>query len=227
MAKGDFCYVLEVSGDWARVQNIWSGKPAWVMHQNQKGKKIAEPWTKDPAEALKAWTKVMEVLVAGGVDLEKEAAAKAEADAFKARVEAEANARKKEKAESAGDAKAKALGMENFKMSVQMPLAGGVFWAVIAPLKVRDERSTSGEVVGDLSKGDVCHVLAQSENWCRLQNIWDGKPEAWVMVENKKTGRKMAEVAPDQAAALQKWTDKMDAMVNTGVSCGFPVCLAF
>ena len=129
MQKGDFCVVLETQGDWVRVQNVWTGTPAWVMHQNNKGKKIAEPVAKGKeAIALKVWTKVMEVLVAGGKDPEKEKAAKAAEAAFKAKVEADAAAKKKEKQDAKGGEAVKALGMEKFVMSVQKPEPGGTFW---------------------------------------------------------------------------------------------------
>jgi len=93
------------------------------------------------------------------------------------------------------------------------PDLGGTFWEALAAIRVRDANSADGDVVGELNKGDFVHVLSQDGDWCKVQNIWDAKPTAWFMFQNKK-GKQMAQPAEDQSAAQVKWAKKMEDMVR-------------
>jgi len=53
-------------------------------------------------------------------------------------------------------------------LPVQKPVAGGTFWKCLSAIRARDEASASGEVVGEMSKGDYCHVLSQEGDWCKV-----------------------------------------------------------
>jgi hypothetical protein len=90
---------------------------------------------------------------------------------------------------------------------------GGTFWEALAAVRVRDGNAADGDVVGELNKGDFVLVLAQDGDWCKVQNIWDAKPTAWLMFQNKK-GKQMAEPAGDQAGAQANWTKQMECMVG-------------
>ena len=86
----------------------------------------------------------------------------------------------------------------------------------LAAIRVRDTNAADGEVVGEVNKGDVVNVLSQDGDWCKIQNIWDPKPAAWFMFQNKK-GKQMAEPASDQSSAQTNWTKTMENMVSTTV----------
>ena len=53
-----------------------------------------------------------------------------------------------------------------------------------------------------MNKGDVANVIAQDGDWIKVQNVWDSKPAAWLMFQNKK-GKQLAEAAPDQVLLMQ------------------------
>lgn len=213
--NGDFFYVLEAQEHWCRIQNLWCGGNAWIMHTNQKGKVIGKV-AKDPVAAKAAWTQAMVLLANGGVDPAIAAAKKAEESKMKADAEAVAAAKEARKLKSQANKAAKEASMQNFKHKVQPPLPDGAFWMISAAsgVKVRDEPDANAEVVGEVDKGEFCYVLVQEGDWCSVQNIWDGKPEAWFMVVNQKTRKMLAEVAKDPADARTKWTAKYETLVS-------------
>jgi hypothetical protein len=75
-------------------------------------------------------------------------------------------------------------GADGQSLPVQKAVGGGTFWVCLSAIRARDETSASGEVVGEMNKGDFCHVLSQDGDWCKVRGLDLNGPESSLSATN-------------------------------------------
>ena len=165
IAKNDIVSVMSEDGDWFRI-SLRGRENVWIKNKNSK-KILVEKV--DAAVGGPIWEK-QEIIARGEADPDGEKLKAAEQE--KARMAEEAFAMKQE-AKAKAEEDAKWAPTENFVVSVQEPLPGGVFWVSVslAAIKVRklpdpdaDMVLTEGGVVGEVQNGDFFYVLEAQEH---------------------------------------------------------------